>query len=122
MVWTPNAVDVERWRLLPADERRRDEVRGLLGAPEHRVIGLFGDLKAKKRIPLWLEAVRDRRLLSRMSLLVVGNLDQETGGRIIELMFGLARTRHASVLLITHDPSLAEKADRQLHMNQGRLS
>ena len=51
-----------------------------------------------------------------------GNLDQETGGRIIELMFGLARTRHASVLLITHDPSLAEKADRQLHMNQGRLS
>ena len=51
-----------------------------------------------------------------------GNLDQETGGRIIELMFGLARTKHASVLLITHDPSLAAKADRQLHMNQGRLS
>ncbi len=51
-----------------------------------------------------------------------GNLDQETGARIIELMFGLARTRHAAVLLITHDPALAARADRQLHMNQGRLS
>lgn len=51
-----------------------------------------------------------------------GNLDQETGGRIIELMFGLARTRGASVLLITHDPALAARADRQLHMNQGHLS
>ena len=51
-----------------------------------------------------------------------GNLDQETGSRVIELMFGLARTRGTSILLITHDPSLATKADRQLHMNQGRLS
>jgi len=51
-----------------------------------------------------------------------GNLDQETGARIIELMFGLARTKGAAVLLITHDPALAAKADRQLHMNQGRLS
>ncbi len=51
-----------------------------------------------------------------------GNLDQETGARVIELMFGLARTRGTSILLITHDPSLAAKADRQLHMNQGRLS
>ena len=51
-----------------------------------------------------------------------GNLDQETGTRVIELMFGLARNRGTAVLLITHDPSLAAKADRQLHMNQGRLS
>jgi putative ABC transport system ATP-binding protein len=51
-----------------------------------------------------------------------GNLDQETGGRIIELMFGLARTKGTAILLITHDVALAAKADRQLHMNQGRLS
>ena len=51
-----------------------------------------------------------------------GNLDQETGGRIIELMFDLARTKGTSILLITHDPALAAKADRQLHMNAGRLS
>jgi len=51
-----------------------------------------------------------------------GNLDQDTGGRIIELMFGLARTKGAAVLLITHDTALAARADRQLHMNQGRLT
>ena len=76
--WTPNGIDVERWALLPADARRRDEVRGLLSAPPRRVVGLFGDLKAKKRIPFWLEAIRDRRLLPQLSLLVVGNLDEET--------------------------------------------
>lgn len=51
-----------------------------------------------------------------------GNLDQETGGRIVELMLTLARTKGTTILLITHDPALAAKADRQLHMNAGRLS
>ena len=51
-----------------------------------------------------------------------GNLDQATGTRVIELMFGLARTKGTAILLITHDPALAAKADRQLHMNAGRLT
>jgi putative ABC transport system ATP-binding protein len=51
-----------------------------------------------------------------------GNLDQETGAHVIELMFTLARERGTSILLITHDPSLARKADRQLRMNEGHLS
>ncbi|HEV2517849.1 MAG TPA: ABC transporter ATP-binding protein [Devosia sp.] len=51
-----------------------------------------------------------------------GNLDQETGAHVIELMFGIARERGAAILLITHDPSLAAKADRQLRMNEGHLS
>jgi putative ABC transport system ATP-binding protein len=51
-----------------------------------------------------------------------GNLDQETGAHVIELMFTLARERGTSILLITHDPSLARQADRQLRMNEGHLS
>ena len=51
-----------------------------------------------------------------------GNLDQETGARVIELMLGLARDRGTAILLITHDQSLAAKADRQLRMSGGRLS
>lgn len=77
--WTPNSVDARRWELLPGDVARRDEVRGLLGAGERvRVIGLFGELKAKKRIPFWLEAVRDLGLMERIRLLVVGTLDAAT--------------------------------------------
>jgi putative ABC transport system ATP-binding protein len=51
-----------------------------------------------------------------------GNLDQQTGARVIEQMFALARDRRAAVLLITHDPALAARTDRMLTMNQGRLS
>jgi len=50
-----------------------------------------------------------------------GNLDQETGARVIELMFRLARERGTAVLLITHDPALARQADRVLQMNEGHL-
>lgn len=50
-----------------------------------------------------------------------GNLDQDTGERVIEMMFGLARERGTSILLITHDNDLAHRADRLLLMNQGRL-
>jgi putative ABC transport system ATP-binding protein len=51
-----------------------------------------------------------------------GNLDQDTGARVIDLMFRQARDRNTAVLLITHDPSLAARADRQLRMDQGELS
>jgi putative ABC transport system ATP-binding protein len=37
-------------------------------------------------------------------------------------MFNLARKKGAAVLLITHDRSLAAKADRTLTMNHGQLS
>jgi putative ABC transport system ATP-binding protein len=51
-----------------------------------------------------------------------GNLDQDTGAKVIELMFNLARKKETAVLLITHDPNLAKKADRMLTMNKGQLT
>ncbi|RYE10653.1 MAG: ABC transporter ATP-binding protein [Hyphomicrobiales bacterium] len=51
-----------------------------------------------------------------------GNLDQDTGAKVIELMFNLARKKGTAILLITHDPSLAKKADRMLTMNKGQLT
>jgi glycosyltransferase involved in cell wall biosynthesis len=78
VLWTPNSVDTARWELLDADLRRRDEVRSLLQGDSRRIFGLFGELKFKKRIPFWLEAVRDAGLLASIALLVVGNADEET--------------------------------------------
>ncbi len=79
VAWTPNSVDAARWQLLPADRVRRTEIRRLLQCGDgERVIGLFGELKAKKRIPFWLEAVRDAGALERIRLLVVGTLDAAT--------------------------------------------
>ncbi len=67
-----------------------------------------------------------RAMVTRPKLLLAdeptGNLDQETGEHVIALMFELARTEGTAILLITHDAELAARADRQLRMNQGRLT
>lgn len=51
-----------------------------------------------------------------------GNLDQDTGALVIELMFDLARKQQTSVVLITHDRALANRANRKLIMDRGHLS
>lgn len=50
-----------------------------------------------------------------------GNLDQETGADVIDLLFSLQSRHGATLLLITHDPGLAERCDRVVGMRDGRL-
>ena len=50
-----------------------------------------------------------------------GNLDGQTGEQVIELMFGLSRDRGATLLLITHDPALADRCDRQIRVADGLI-
>ncbi len=50
-----------------------------------------------------------------------GNLDGATGGQIIELMFGLSRERGTTLVLITHDPALADRCDRRVRLADGRI-
>lgn len=51
-----------------------------------------------------------------------GNLDGATGASIMDLLFGL-RDRHGSTLiLVTHAPELAERCDRIVHIQDGRLA
>jgi putative ABC transport system ATP-binding protein len=51
-----------------------------------------------------------------------GNLDTETGAKVIDLLFGLQRRRGATLLLITHDPALAQRCDRIIHLADGRIT
>jgi putative ABC transport system ATP-binding protein len=50
-----------------------------------------------------------------------GNLDQETGREIVELLFRVQRERGMTLLLITHEPPLATRCTHQLCMADGRL-
>ena len=50
-----------------------------------------------------------------------GNLDEATGARIIELIFSLRRRPGETLVLVTHDPALAERCDRTLPLRGGRL-
>lgn len=50
-----------------------------------------------------------------------GNLDLATGEKISALLFEACRSRAMTLLLVTHDPQLAAKCDRQIHMRSGRV-
>jgi len=50
-----------------------------------------------------------------------GNLDPVTGEQIIELLLDLRRQAGAALVLVTHDPRLAERCDRRLRMTAGHL-
>jgi putative ABC transport system ATP-binding protein len=50
-----------------------------------------------------------------------GNLDGATSGSIIDLLFARQAAAGATLLIITHDPSLAERCDRVLEMQDGRI-
>lgn len=50
-----------------------------------------------------------------------GNLDQETGNAVVETMFDLVRHTGASMLLVTHDRNLAQRCDRIVEIDAGRI-
>jgi len=50
-----------------------------------------------------------------------GNLDSETGQRIIDLLFELNREQGTTLVLVTHEERLASRCDRVINMESGRL-
>ena len=50
-----------------------------------------------------------------------GNLDSRTGTTIMDLMFDLNRDSSTTLVLVTHDNSLAQRCDRVLALDVGRL-
>ncbi|OCW58964.1 ABC transporter ATP-binding protein [Hoeflea olei] len=51
-----------------------------------------------------------------------GNLDGETGRQIADLLFAKQAERGATLLLVTHDPALADRCDRQVGVRSGRIA
>lgn len=50
-----------------------------------------------------------------------GNLDETTGSQITELLFAKQRERGMTLVLVTHDPSLADQCDRTLRVRAGEI-
>ena len=51
-----------------------------------------------------------------------GNLDSATGAQIIEQLFALRAAHGSTLVLVTHDPALAARCDRVLHLQDGRIA
>ncbi len=66
-----------------------------------------------------------RALAPNPSILVAdeptGNLDEATGKLIIELLFAGHAQRNTTLLLVTHDPALAQRCDRVIRMRSGHI-
>ena len=50
-----------------------------------------------------------------------GNLDQRTGHHVCDLLFALNRDHHTTLVLVTHDATLAARCDRRIELEEGRV-
>jgi len=107
--------------------RRRGEHR-LRALELLKMVGLEHRLKHKPRELSGGEMQRAaiaRALVARPEVLFAdeptGNLDKQTGAGIVEILRTLNRDQNLTIVMVTHDPALAQDADRAIRLAEGRV-
>jgi len=87
----------------------------------HRVTHKPGELSGgeQQRVALARALILEPKLL--LADEPTGNLDAHTGDEIHELFFELNAEHGTTMLVVTHNPELARRMPRRLHMVEGRL-
>ena len=87
----------------------------------HRLTHYPGQLSGgeQQRVALARAFVAEPKLL--LADEPTGNLDRGTGAHVMDLLFGLREQFGTTLLLITHDPLLAERCERQVRIEDGRI-
>jgi putative ABC transport system ATP-binding protein len=66
-----------------------------------------------------------RALMNEPSILLAdeptGNLDSRNGEQVLELLRRLARDHNVTLVMATHDPRIAERADHVVEMRDGKV-
>jgi putative ABC transport system ATP-binding protein len=85
----------------------------------HRLTHLPGQMSGgeQQRVALARAFAPSPRLL--LADEPTGNLDGATGAAVMDLLFGMSARHGTTLLLITHDPALAARCPRQIHIADG---
>jgi len=90
---------------------------GLKDRMEHRPPELSGGERQRVAIA--------RALINQPDLILAdeptGNLDSHTGGEIIELLCSLREENNVTLVIATHDPNVAARAPKVVHLVDGRI-
>jgi len=114
------SVPLELAGVRDAEKRAADSLAAVGLA--HRLTHLPGQLSGgeQQRVALARAfAPRPRLLLADEP---TGNLDVATGRAVMDLLFGMQANADTTLLLITHDPALADRCDRRIRIADGRVS
>jgi len=122
-VLVPLMIGRSVWEYLRQRRRHQRRARELL-----EVVGLSARLKHKPRELSGGEMQRAaiaRALVAGPQILLAdeptGNLDQVTGQEILEILGSLNRQQKLTIVMVTHDPAIAARADRVVRLVDGRL-
>jgi predicted ABC-type transport system involved in lysophospholipase L1 biosynthesis ATPase subunit len=109
-----------RRRVTSRDEERAREFLDLVGLA-HRATHLPGELSGGEQQRVAVA----RAFMNRPAIVLAdepfGNLDREIGARLGDLLFDIRRREGTSLVIVTHDPALASRADRTLQLEAGAL-
>ena len=111
------------------------ELKGAVGQGERRrALDLLGEVGLEDRAETFPDRLSGgeqqrvavaRALVHEPSLVLAdeptGNLDEDTGGRVADLLDRLVRDAGRSLVVVTHSRSLADRMDRVLQLDHGRL-
>jgi putative ABC transport system ATP-binding protein len=95
------------------------------------VLEMIGLAHRRDHLPAMMSGGEQQRVAVARALVIqpallladepTGNLDSVSSGQIVDLLRDLVDQHQQTVVVVTHDPAVAQRADRIVHLRDGRI-